>query len=582
MSNYSKSLSATKLGILKACFDRTEGMVGFDEAILLYHLAKEVHSGCIVEIGSYRGRSSVFLGKGSLDGANAPVYAIDPHKSFIGVLGGEFGPKDRTAFYRAMLDNECSEIVSLINSSSECLSPSWSEPISLLWIDGDHSYDGVKRDLDCWLPHLAPNAKIALDDATDPELGPRKLIDELILSKRFEIVMNVGKVVVLQGNVKSEFGKIPVTDVHDRPLLDKEKLFEYLRWNSYRSERYKLFYVATPKVACTSLKWWFADLEGLSRVLRGITDSAETDTDLIIHDTFHRAAPNITGLTPEALSEILTSDSYFRFAVVRNPYKRVFSAWQSKLLLQEPLQVGPYLQYDFLHHPIECADDIASAFEGFLEHLAANEAPSYLDVHWTPQVNLLRPDLINYSKLVKIENAKELSQALAARLGEHVPDPFVNRHSNESLIPYLSKFVTQRSAELIRLLYAKDFEIFGYDEQPPETKETCPAEPLNLVFKAISLIRGRNQRMGELNKRIVSLNAAVAAQVGEIERQAGEIERQAGEIERQAGEIERIKSVTLERDNELVSIHLSCSWRITRPLRQLYRFMQRMRGIPRW
>lgn len=173
-------------------------MVSFEEAMLLYFLAREVQSGCIVEVGSYRGRSSVFLGKGSLDGASAPVYAIDPHKSFIGVLGGVFGPKDRTAFYRAMLNNECSEIVSLINLSSELFSSSWKEPISLLWIDGDHSYEGVKRDFECWLPHLQTNATIAFDDATDPKLGPRKLIDELIASKLFEEVKSVGKIVVIR------------------------------------------------------------------------------------------------------------------------------------------------------------------------------------------------------------------------------------------------------------------------------------------------------------------------------------------------------------------------------------------------
>lgn len=198
MSNYFEPLSAAKLNVLKSCFDSTEGMVDFDEAVLLYCLAKDVKCGCIVEIGSYRGRSSVFLGRGSLDGANVPVYAIDPHKSFIGVLGGVFGPKDRTAFYRAMLDNDCSEIVSLINLSSERFSPSWIEPVSLLWIDGDHSYEGVKRDFECWFLHLQANATIAFDDATDPELGPRKLIDELIASKQFEELMNVGKVVVIR------------------------------------------------------------------------------------------------------------------------------------------------------------------------------------------------------------------------------------------------------------------------------------------------------------------------------------------------------------------------------------------------
>lgn len=198
MSNYFEPLSTSKMEILQSCFDRTEGMVSFDEAVLLYHLAKEVCSGCIVEVGSYRGRSSVFLGRGSLDGANAPVYAIDPHKSFIGILGGVFGPKDRTAFYRAMLENDCSEIVSLINLSSEYFSSTWNESISLLWIDGDHCYQGVKRDLECWLPHLKTNAMIAFDDATDPKLGPYKLIDELIASKRFEKIVNVGKVVVIR------------------------------------------------------------------------------------------------------------------------------------------------------------------------------------------------------------------------------------------------------------------------------------------------------------------------------------------------------------------------------------------------
>jgi predicted O-methyltransferase YrrM len=196
--HYFQPLPAAKLEILRSCFDHTEGMISFDEGLLLYCLAREVHTGCIVEVGSYRGRSAVFLGRGSLDGASVQVYAVDPHKSFIGVLGGVFGPKDRTAFYRAMLDNNCSEIVSLINMSSESFSSSWNELISLLWIDGDHSYAGVKRDLECWLPHLEINAMIAFDDATDSKLGPCKLIDELIYSKRFEIVENVGKVVVIR------------------------------------------------------------------------------------------------------------------------------------------------------------------------------------------------------------------------------------------------------------------------------------------------------------------------------------------------------------------------------------------------
>lgn len=153
-------------------------------------------------------------------------------------------------------------------------------------------------------------------------------------------------------------------NINDWSDQDKRNVGNYLQWNSYRSERQRLLYVATPKVACTKLKWWFAALEGYAEDLRKITDSSETDRDLIIHDS-HRVAPNVTGLSLQDLREALESESFFQFALVRNPYKRIFSAWQSKLLLREPLQVGPYVGADFYHHPIKTAADIAQAFEGF-------------------------------------------------------------------------------------------------------------------------------------------------------------------------------------------------------------------------
>ncbi len=38
-----------------------------------------------------------------------------------------------------------------------------------------------------------------------------------------------------------------MSDVVDGKLAAQEKLFQFLRWNSYRSERHKLFYIATPR-----------------------------------------------------------------------------------------------------------------------------------------------------------------------------------------------------------------------------------------------------------------------------------------------------------------------------------------------
>jgi predicted O-methyltransferase YrrM len=176
----------------------TQGMTSFDEADLLYRLAKQTKEGCIVEVGSYRGRSTVALGRGSLDGHRAPVFAIEPHEEFVGILGGQFGPEDRAAFFRAMLDTACYQIVRLINLSSEVVAPNWSKPIGLLWIDGDHSYEGVKRDWECWAPHLAANATVAFDDSLDQSIGPYKLINELVQAGGYRKTELVGKVTVLK------------------------------------------------------------------------------------------------------------------------------------------------------------------------------------------------------------------------------------------------------------------------------------------------------------------------------------------------------------------------------------------------
>ena len=168
------------------------------EAELLYTAAHGCANGCIVEVGSYRGRSTVALAIGSEDGAQAPVFAIDPHEVFTGTLGGEFGPQDRAAFFRAMLDTECYRSVRLINLSSEQIAPGWTQPIGVLWIDGDHRYEGVKRDFDAWVWRLTEDAIVLFDDATDTSIGPYRLIQELLATGRWIAVANVGKVVALR------------------------------------------------------------------------------------------------------------------------------------------------------------------------------------------------------------------------------------------------------------------------------------------------------------------------------------------------------------------------------------------------
>lgn len=176
--------------------DRVEGMISLDEADLLFRLAAQADgTGCVVEVGSFRGRSTVALAYGA---SSSPVFAIEPHESFAGVLGGTFGPEDRAGFFRAMLRSRCYERVRLVNLSSEIVAPGWREPVRLLWIDGDHSYEGVRRDWETWKPHLIQHAVVAFDDSIDETIGPFRLIRELIDTDELILLEQVGKITALR------------------------------------------------------------------------------------------------------------------------------------------------------------------------------------------------------------------------------------------------------------------------------------------------------------------------------------------------------------------------------------------------
>ncbi|MBP5950316.1 sulfotransferase family 2 domain-containing protein [Pseudomonas iridis] len=280
---------------------------------------------------------------------------------------------------------------------------------------------------------------------------------------------------------------------------DDQLLPDFLTWNSCVSQERKLFYVATPKVACTSLKWWFAELEGVAEAVRQLKTSSETDPELVIHDSLNIVAPQLSLHSQEQLQEIKTG-GFFSFALVRNPYKRLFSAWQSKILLREPLQIEAYLDQAFVTCPVKTMLDVAAAFECFLEYLNTYEAGDFQDWHWAPQYELLKPQLFPYSAVSKIEDTGGLNEALRAHLGDAYVNPFTSSKANESLIPYLPEFISPRSKALIELLYADDFEFFDYSTELPPAKEQFSQENLTLALKGIELLRGRHLRIAEMRQ----------------------------------------------------------------------------------
>lgn len=136
---------------------------------LLYLLARDVPGpGAILEIGSYRGLSTVALAEGLRSGGRSgPVHAVDPHtgdRQDLQQAGVDVIPSEmqfRQNLRRAGVDDL---VVPHVMTSDE-LADQWSgSRLRVLFIDGWHSYDAVRRDIEHFVPFLEPHGVVLIDD----------------------------------------------------------------------------------------------------------------------------------------------------------------------------------------------------------------------------------------------------------------------------------------------------------------------------------------------------------------------------------------------------------------------------------
>ncbi len=154
------------------------GWLTLREAELLYNFAKHCpKNNAIVEIGSWEGKSTIYISNGSKAGNGAHVFAIDPHT----------GPEQSTysdvwtydVFMKNIVGGGAAELITPIVKFSEDAARDFNEPVGLIFIDGGHAYEAVKTDFEKWYPKVVENGIIAFHDSIKYD-GPRRLLSEII------------------------------------------------------------------------------------------------------------------------------------------------------------------------------------------------------------------------------------------------------------------------------------------------------------------------------------------------------------------------------------------------------------------
>ncbi|MGV3607948.1 MAG: sulfotransferase family 2 domain-containing protein [Planctomycetaceae bacterium] len=288
----------------------------------------------------------------------------------------------------------------------------------------------------------------------------------------------------------------------DQPLSireDRLKTFEY-RWPEgeyFVSWNRKAVYCPIPKVACSALKMWWAELER-----QDLTDfSYRCERGKLcaehgrLNESFKLYQPN-----REFTYEPMTDGGWFRFAFVRNPWARLASSFVNKFAYPSShalnffaLQKRKQLQRE--HDTIateavtvQAAPDLWQpefSFRDFVEALAESnldtDSIAEIDLHWLPQYRFLGttpfdfigrfetllPDL-NYvcdrlalpAPTLKDVNRTDYDNQVKEAV--HFSELPIQRMGELLVLPPWRHFYTPRLVRLVSEIYHEDIKRFGY------------------------------------------------------------------------------------------------------------------------
>lgn len=153
------------------------------ERELLTSLARDARR--VVEIGVYEGSSAVALARTM--GPEQELHLIDPFGHHATALPSGWGATERASRrVVARAARHGGPRVTWHVAFSHDVAPTWTAPIDLLFVDGDHAEQGVQRDWDDWHGFVAPGGHVLFHDAREGQPdgrglpGPTAVVDRLV------------------------------------------------------------------------------------------------------------------------------------------------------------------------------------------------------------------------------------------------------------------------------------------------------------------------------------------------------------------------------------------------------------------
>lgn len=188
-------------GQLLRAAEAAPGFMPPDEGLALYRAARTAaRYGPLLEVGSYCGKSALYLAAAAR-GAGTRVFTVDHHHGSEEHQPGEeyhdpalvdraTGRVDTLPVLRRTLAAAgVEDTVVVVVGASDAVAAVWGVPLGLVFVDGSHAEEAVRRDYRAWAGHVAPGGVLAFHDVfEDPAEGgqaPYRVYREALASGAF-------------------------------------------------------------------------------------------------------------------------------------------------------------------------------------------------------------------------------------------------------------------------------------------------------------------------------------------------------------------------------------------------------------